>query len=74
MFYSPMGKPHSTLDAEALHCRVRNGNGCYLLAMITGKTVYRPKSEKDASLGETTDTSKVRVFRHEEEWLSLTAD
>ena len=27
----------STIAAEALHFRVRYGNGCFLLAMITGK-------------------------------------
>lgn len=27
----------STIAAEALHFRVRDGNGCFLLAMITGK-------------------------------------
>ena len=27
----------STIAAEDLHCRVREGNGCYLLAMVTGK-------------------------------------
>ena len=28
---------HSTIAAEALHFRVRYGNGCYRLAMATGK-------------------------------------
>ena len=32
-----MANHHSTIAAKALHFRVRNGNGCYLLAMITGK-------------------------------------
>ena len=36
--YSPTGKPRSTLAAETLHCRVRNGNGCCLPAMATGKS------------------------------------
>lgn len=38
--YSPAADRHSTIAAEALHFRVRNGNGCYLLAMITGKKRY----------------------------------
>ena len=46
-FYSPTRYPRSTLDAEALHCRVRNGNGCYLLAMATGKRWFRPKPEEE---------------------------
>jgi hypothetical protein len=28
---------HSTIAAEALHFRVRYGNGCFFLALITGK-------------------------------------
>ena len=35
--YSPTTDCRSTIAAEALHFRVRDGNGCYLLAMITGK-------------------------------------
>ena len=31
------GQSRSTIAAEALHFRVRYGNGCFLLAMITGK-------------------------------------
>jgi hypothetical protein len=37
--YSPTGDCRSTIAAEALHFRVRNGNGCYLLAMVTGKKI-----------------------------------
>lgn len=37
--YSPTTECRSTIAAEALNFRVRYGNGCYLLAMITGKTV-----------------------------------
>ena len=29
---------YSTIAAEALHFRVRYGNGCFFLALITGKT------------------------------------
>ena len=28
---------HSTIAAEGLNGRVRNGNGCFPLAMVTGK-------------------------------------
>jgi hypothetical protein len=33
----PHGCPCSTIGAERLNCRVRNGNGCGPLAMVTGK-------------------------------------
>ena len=36
--YSPTGEPRSTFADEALHFRVRNGNGCFILSKITGKT------------------------------------
>ena len=29
---------HSTIGAEGLNCRVRNGNGCFPLAMATGNS------------------------------------
>lgn len=35
--YSPTGEPRSTLADEALHFRVRDGNGCCVLSMATGK-------------------------------------
>ena len=35
--YSPTAIYRSTIAAKALNFRVRNGNGCYLLAMVTGK-------------------------------------
>src|ERR1700747_1466763 len=28
---------HSTIGAEGLNCRVRDGNGCFTFAMATGK-------------------------------------
>ena len=31
------GLTHSTIAAEELNGRVRKGNGCFLLAMVTGK-------------------------------------
>lgn len=43
--YSPTGEPRSTLAAVTLHCRVRNGDGCYLHAMATGK-VFTSRSWK----------------------------
>ena len=36
----PRGLPRSTIGAEGLNCRVRNGNGCGPFAKITGKTNY----------------------------------
>ncbi len=45
--YSPMADRHSTIAAEALHFRVRNGNGCYLLAIVTGKNeIERVKNQQ----------------------------
>ena len=35
--YSPAGEPRSTLAEDALHFRVRNGNGCFVISMATGK-------------------------------------
>ena len=32
---------HSTIGAEGLNCRVRDGNGCYTLAVATGKPADR---------------------------------
>lgn len=33
--YSHRGKPPTTIGAEELNCRVRNGNGCDLFAIAT---------------------------------------
>ena len=46
--YSPTGKPRSTLAAETLHYRVRNGNGCYLPAMATGKNPAPAEAGKES--------------------------
>ena len=35
----PQGCPCSTIGAKELNFRVRNGNGCFLLAITTGKKV-----------------------------------
>jgi hypothetical protein len=35
MSYSHRGKPPTTIGAEELNFRVRNGNGCDLFAIIT---------------------------------------
>ena len=40
------GQRRSTIAAEALHFRVRDGNGCYILAMVTGKKVATTYTEK----------------------------
>ena len=39
--YSPTGESRSTLADEALHFRVRDGNGCFVLSMATGKAIER---------------------------------
>ena len=44
--YSPTGNPRSTLADETLHCRVRNGNGCNLLSMVTGKALSRRSGKR----------------------------
>ena len=36
----PRGLPRSTIGAEGLNGRVRNGNGCGPFAKVTGKTSY----------------------------------
>jgi hypothetical protein len=36
-FYSHRGKPPTTIDAEELNGRVRDGNGCDLFAITTGQ-------------------------------------
>ena len=38
---SRAAKGHSTIGAEGLNCRVRDGNGCYTLAVATGKSAVR---------------------------------
>ena len=35
---------HSTIGAEGLNCRVRDGNGCFTLAMATGNLARRLSS------------------------------
>jgi hypothetical protein len=39
--YSPTQKPRSTIGAEGLNFRVRNGNGCVPLAIATGNREAR---------------------------------
>ena len=34
--YSPTTERRSTITAEAFHFRVRNGYGCFILAIVTG--------------------------------------
>ena len=36
---------HSTIGAEGLNCRVRDGNGCFTLAMATGNFADRERSD-----------------------------
>ena len=37
----PHSHPCSTIGAEGLNCRVRNGNGCFPFAIVTRKTLPR---------------------------------
>jgi hypothetical protein len=37
----PPSRPGSTIGAEELNCRVRNGNGCSLLAIATENRIYQ---------------------------------
>ena len=46
----PRGLPRSTIGAEGLNCRVRNGNGCGPFARITGKTSYSFPSHQEKSV------------------------
>jgi hypothetical protein len=39
--YSPVRRPHSTIGAGGLNCRVRDGNGCFTSAMATGNFAHR---------------------------------
>ena len=39
--YSRMTERHTTIDADELNCRVRNGNGCGLIAVGTRTKVAR---------------------------------
>ncbi len=36
----PWGYPHSIVGAEELNCRVRDGNGCLLFAIVTGSPAH----------------------------------
>ena len=58
--YSPTGNSRSTLADEALHFRVRNGNGCYLLSMATGE-----KGVAIAVSGKRSETNPVSCFCNE---------
>jgi hypothetical protein len=58
--YSPTADCRSTIAAEALHFRVRNGNGCYRLAMVTGKKDcnYTDRARDIHREGEKSQTSR----------------
>jgi hypothetical protein len=36
----PRGYPHSIIGAEELNCRVRDGNGCTLFAIVTDSPAH----------------------------------
>ena len=40
---------HSTIGAEGLNCRVRDGNGCFTFAMATGNLRPSPLGEGSSS-------------------------
>jgi hypothetical protein len=40
---------HSTIGAEGLNCRVRDGNGCFTFAMATGNFTHSQRSERLSS-------------------------
>ena len=69
--YSPTGASCSTLGDGALHFRVRNGNGCCLPSMATGKNRPRANPGKQTvhSLGikslrhSTATATTVRTFK-----------
>ena len=42
---SHAGLPHSTIGATELNFRVRDENGCFLCAIITGKIFWEMKKE-----------------------------
>ena len=45
----PRGLPRSTIGAEGLNCRVRNGNGCGPFAKVTGKTCFPVRMQESGS-------------------------
>jgi hypothetical protein len=61
---------HSTIAAEALHFRVRDGNGCFLLAMITGKNFTQTlrfekiKIETDTEFNTPRGKTKIMIKPH----------
>ena len=60
----------STIGAEGLNCRVRNGNGCCPLATATGKTCFEKNKDnrtEKASLPRSVE------FRHSD-WSSRSTD
>jgi hypothetical protein len=59
----PRSLPRSTIGAEELNFRVRNGNGCGLLAIVTGKL----KKEKYRE-------SISKALKSKRVWPSLTTD
>ena len=50
---------HSTIGAEGLNCRVRDGNGCYTFAMATGNLYALTLSGKSQY-----STTERRDFKH----------
>ncbi len=53
----PHGHPCSTIDAERLNFRVRNGTGCFPLAMVA-ETLLSFRSKQDLAIKE----NAVKVF------------
>ena len=51
--YSSVQRPHSTIGAGELNCRVRDGNGCFTSAMATGNFAQQQGGSLPAITGET---------------------
>ncbi len=49
----PGGRPPSTIGAGGLNCRVRNGNGCFPAAMVTGFELSAPRPGRENSIAST---------------------
>ena len=47
----PRPDGRSTIGAEGLNCRVRNGNGCFPLARVTGKLEFKERSKPGSRAG-----------------------
>ena len=77
----PHSHPCSTIGAEGLNCRVRNGNGCFPLAIATGKTWKEqtmprpnPGGSALAAATESSHDDKIRLSSALGQWSSPVTD